>query len=540
MNLSYRYKAASLLLCASLLVFTGCKKSSDPAETTGGSTPTVTEPAGTDLTPTNTPQPKKEVKLKVSTYNSQASVHDPSIVKAEDGTYYIFGSHMDAAKSSDLWLWKSFATGVNSSNPLFDGLFESAAFDWVGRNEQGGYSVWAPDVIYNKAMGKWCMYFCTTSDWNTSTLCFATSDSIEGPYVFQANLIHSGFQADDVDQTNVAEVLGNNGADRGYWTSSDYNSQAWPNALDPSVFYDKDGRLWMVYGSWSGGIFILELDEATGLVIHPEDDPEHGVDKYFGKHLLGYGHKSCEGPYIMYSEEAGYYYLFVSYGSLTSEGGYNMRVFRSENPDGPYVDAKGQTWLNEVSSHSDYGVKIMGNYTFPSLSKAYMAPGHNSALVDTDGKLLLVYHTRFDDGQEFHQPRVHQMFITETGWLTAAPFAFNQFGDRTEELVKTGYPKEDIVGTYYFVSHMSDTSKIIHGSADNTIELLPDGTITGSVTGTWEQKDGTCNAEIILNGVSYSGVFFRQFDEAFQEVITFTCVSDTNLSIWGVKYLLSE
>ncbi len=30
--------------------------------------------------------------------------------------------------------------------------------------------------------------------------------------------------------------------------------------------------MWMVYGSWSGGIFLLEIDEKTGLVIHPKED----------------------------------------------------------------------------------------------------------------------------------------------------------------------------------------------------------------------------------------------------------------------------
>ena len=31
----------------------------------------------------------------------------------------------------------------------------------------------------------------------------------------------------------------------------------------------------------------LEIDEQTGLVIHPEADPENNVDAYFGKKLFG-------------------------------------------------------------------------------------------------------------------------------------------------------------------------------------------------------------------------------------------------------------
>lgn len=35
----------------------------------------------------------------------EVSVHDPSVIRAEDGTFYIFGSHMTAAKSDDLIQW---------------------------------------------------------------------------------------------------------------------------------------------------------------------------------------------------------------------------------------------------------------------------------------------------------------------------------------------------------------------------------------------------------------------------------------------------
>lgn len=35
--------------------------------------------------------------------------------------------------------------------------------------------------------------------------------------------------------------------------------------VDPDVFYDKDNNLWMVYGSYSGGIFIMKMDPVTGM-----------------------------------------------------------------------------------------------------------------------------------------------------------------------------------------------------------------------------------------------------------------------------------
>ena len=39
----------------------------------------------------------------------------------------------------------------------------------------------------------------------------------------------------------------------------------WPNCIDPCVFYDDDDNLWMSYGSWSGGIYMIRLDKENGL-----------------------------------------------------------------------------------------------------------------------------------------------------------------------------------------------------------------------------------------------------------------------------------
>ena len=131
-----------------------------------------------------------ESRIKKGGFSAGGSVHDPSIIK-DNGTYYIFGSHMESAKSTDLRNWTSFSSGVNVQNPLFDNLFDGeeegnpAAFTYVGKNEEGGYSVWAPDVIYNKKMGKYVMYFCTTSSYVKSNICFATADNIEGPYHYE-------------------------------------------------------------------------------------------------------------------------------------------------------------------------------------------------------------------------------------------------------------------------------------------------------------------------------------------------------------------
>ena len=48
-------------------------------------------------------------------------------------------------------------------------------------------------------------------------------------------------------------------------------------------------KMWMVYGSWSGGIFLLEIDENTGKVIHPKADEKNNVDGIFRKETYRHG-----------------------------------------------------------------------------------------------------------------------------------------------------------------------------------------------------------------------------------------------------------
>lgn len=472
--------------------------------------------------------------IKKGGFTVAASCHDPQIVVGEDGTYEMFGSHMAAANSTNLRDWNYFAEGVDDANPLFDGLLSGdfSAFSFVGKNTDDGYSVWAPDVTYNETMGKYVMYFCTTSSYIKSDLCMATADKVEGPYTYVDTILYSGFGKSDADQTNIYEVLGENADISKYLEYGGYNNKEWPNCIDPAVFTDEDEKMWMVYGSWSGGIFLLELDAATGYPIHPQSDEATGVDAYYGKRLIGGGHHSIEGPYIEYNEETGYYYLFASYGGLNSEEGYQIRQFRSENPDGPYVDAAGKT-LEAQDDHFNYGLKMIGNYTFPSLNYTYMAPGGQSAF-EEDGKFYLTYHQRFDDGAEYHEPRVHRMFTNKDGWFVMSPFAENG-----EELKEDGYETEELTGTFYLVNHGTDISSKIQEAEAYTFS--EDGNIKGEEqSGTFEVEKGTCYVTITLEENTYQGIIVEMEDEAGNNTLCISASGDSNETIWGVHYLKNE
>ncbi len=508
---------------------------------------------------------------------SRVSVHDPSIALDKDGTtYYVFGSHIEAASSTDLVNWKRFSNGyITPNNKIFGDLSKNLAksFAWAGENDvdsKGGFSVWAPDVFWNPAYvntdgskGAYMMYFCTTSTYCRSVISYAVSQNIEGPYEFVDTLIYSGFTRESakdngsqIDKkytnTNIDELIADGTlkgvCDEWFSNNTTYNTSYAPNAIDPTVFEDKDyatnGKLWLTYGSWSGGIFVLEVDPATGKVKYPggesrKADTAEGskdtriVDPYFGTRIAGGYTVSGEGPYILYDEESDYYYLYVSYEGLAQKQGYNMRLFRSKNPDGPYVDAKGNNAaLSGKVNHNDVGVKVMGNYRMePYVKTAYMAPGHNSALIDPkDGQRYLFYHTRFSSNSWVHELRVHQQFLNEDGWPVTAVYENNN--DKIAVCAKN-----DIIGEYSFVNHgiQSDGANV---NATKTIVLTADGKVTGDVSGTWSSKDAEDKTYLTItyDKATYKGVFFNQTAEGSSDkVMTFTAIGDNNMTIFGSK-----
>ncbi len=475
--------------------------------------------------------------IKTVKIEAGVSVHDPSIYKA-DGKYYIFGSHMSTAVSEDLRTWTSLGDGYKVKDQIYYELMANEeAFAYSGSKksliptDDRAWHVWAPDVIYNEETGLYYLYFCTTSTWSASNLCYATSESIEGPYEWKGALIYSGFTAETLDATDVTEYVDRDTAkDRYIKKSNEYNFNKYPNAIDPTVLYDGEGRLWMVYGSWSGGMYLLELDKATGEVIHPEEDEANRVDPYFGKRLIGGNHSSIEAPYILYDEESGYYYLFVSYGGLAREGGYQIRVFRSETIDGDYVDMNGEYPMDTNNpEHYPYGLKLSGNYFLPSLEMAYMATGHNSAFIDEDGKKYVVNHTRFDNKTEEHEPRVHQFIVNEEGWPCMLPYATDG-----ETVSESGYDKSAVAGRYYVINQGTAIDAEI--AQPFILYLDESGQVYGDgVEGSWEMKDGTCYMKVSYDGKNYSGVFCQMNDEAGMQVMSFSAVGG-NESVWGVKY----
>lgn len=487
---------------------------------------------------------EEEAEMTEVLYN-RVSVHDPSVAY-DNGTYYIFGSHMAWAKSTDLRNWESFQMNINSE---YTNLFgkEWEAYCKTATNPNLNGNLWAPDVIYNPNMNKYCFYMSVNgNDWN-SVIVLLTADSIEGPYEYVGPVVYSGFNTSshDVKRTDVYQVLGE-GADLTRYQNIK-NTKL--NAIDPCVLFDKDGSLWMVFGSWFGGLYLLKLDENTGLRDYTttyETIPNE-QDAYYGYKVHGGFGVSGEGPYII--EKDGYYYLFVSYGGLVADGGYQIRVFRSENITGPYVDEAGNNAVYTKECNDLFekvGVRIMGSYDWTGNREVRVAQGHNSAYVTEDGEIFLIYHSRFAGGKngvaEAHEVRVQQLFVNNDGWLVAAPYEY-----AGEKISPTGYSVEELCGDYEFIVHTPTTyyqtagSKTLGIMQPSKITLNADGTVSGELTGEWMREDGTPNMTITIDGVMYKGVFLKMPSEQLyfnpnerKVVMTFTALGD-NVAVWGSK-----
>ncbi len=191
---------------------------------------------------------------------------------------------------------------------------------------------WAPYTEY--VDGEYRMYYSATKGFGSSEsrIWLAVAEHPEGPFE------NRGVVADT-------------------WGTTD----AEPNAIDAHVVDTEDGRKFLVYGSFFGGIFIKELNPATGLCLKCEanDLGTRIAVKPENSYIDG-----PEGAAVMRIKNK--YYLFLSYGWLGDD--YDIRVGVSDRVEGPYLDREGRS-MDGVS----LGQKLAGSYQFEA-AKPYVNP----------------------------------------------------------------------------------------------------------------------------------------------------------------------
>ena len=420
------------------------------------------------------------------------NTHDPTVNKQGEW-YYMYSTdaswgnrHETGAlkrRSRDLVNWEFLGTA-------FDGVPQSAA-EFFQNSGNPGYTdagIWAPYLL--KYKGKYILYYSAPGGLNGITLSYigyATSDSAAGPWTDQGMITTSKPIFYD-GNTLVQDTI---------------------NAIDPTVVFDSvEGRLWMTYGSWHTGLYILELDTATGGIKTPGDRGTSIAARN--------NNRGLEGPEIIYRN--GWYYLFVSYDRL--DDFYNVRVGRSRSASGPYYDIDSI----DMAAHSDNYPMILSPYRF---SDHFGWQGTAHCGVFNDGGTYYM----FNQGRPSIEPTMMVLHVRKIFWLNDWPVLSPE---RYAGVHPCQITSDSLVGTWQHMPLIYRTSLYYH-STPADLDLSSDGTFNGDPGNTWILDSDTLWLNW-SNGDIHKLIVFRGWDWEYQcETVLFTGMDTEGTCIWGKK-----
>ena len=455
----------------------------------------------------------------------RVSVHDPSVVRSGK-SYYVFGSHRAYARSTDLVNWTPFTNNLSRD---YKKIFAQIWKDWPKQSSNPDVTgnMWAPDVYYNATMKKWCMYLSLNGAEHRSVIVLLTADRVDGDWTYVGPVVYSGFTRANYMSTDVPKVLGSDPELDRYQSYTDTGI----NAIDACVKDDGQGGLWMSFGSWFGGIWMIRLDPRTGLRDYSTTYPTQAnqSDAYYGHKLAGGFGNSGEGTALVHQGD--WWYLMLSYGGLGQTGGYQMREFRSRSITGPYLDQNGKPAvygraMNDLDVNR--GLRIDSSFAQPGQDQVLTSQGGNALLIDDD-RVFNVYHTRFvraEGNLEEHQVRVKQMVQTPDGWLVMTPFEYRNPVGRVSSSQVVGDYQVVVHDPVHYYAGSGLSSPAIYRSA--SVSLLAGGRLGGQVQGSWTATAGGLTIKVdsadpgtLLHGV-YRARLGRQLDEQGHPVVFFS------------------
>lgn len=312
-----------------------------------------------------------------------ANVHDPSVVLADDGYYYMYQTdasygnahvgegqargHFYCRRSKDLVNWEFMGPTMHGVPTWMKAKLNeirkamglgTSTTDFRNQN-QFGY--WAP-CVRRISKDLYRMYYVVTlpgtingaGTW--SERCFIGLMETKNPADIDS-WVDKGFVV-----TNYSDLELNYKV-----SATDYAHCYFKyNAIDPSLIINEKGEHWLIYGSWHSGFAAMQLDPSTGKPLHALGNPwgkenEASYGKFIYTRQLGNRWQASEAPEVVYHD--GYYYLFIAYDELSVA--YNTRVVRSKNIDGPYYDITGK----DVTNH--------GGDAYPILTHPYKFGNHH-------------------------------------------------------------------------------------------------------------------------------------------------------------------
>lgn len=429
------------------------------------------------------------------------NVHDPSIRKFGD-TYYCystdvyFGHPKDVFKDSDI---KVGVGHIRSSKDLVNWKFEGFIFDSIPqeakefvKSQSPGFeanNIWAPFILKHGDVYR-LYYSFSAFGKRTSYIGLAESESPLGPW-----------------------------QPKGCAVKTDTLSKM--NAIDPSVVTDaENGKMWMIYGSFFGGIYALELNPQTGLALK-EGDQGHMI-----AHRKNWQKDNMEAPEIIYNPELKKYFLFTSYGPLVTT--YNVRACVADHPEGPYVDYFG----NDPKDEIDYMPIVTAAYKFDN-HPGWAGLAHCTVFDDGDGHYFMASQGRLSPQNFLMDLHVRRLDFQKNGFPTVSPERFTGFYN--DELTKNM-----ICGSWEFITLNADVER-----KDNDAGQVRDNHLIESEINSSCLKEISCGDVVSLMGedltikvdnkVLEGKVYFGHDWENKKKTILFSALNENGNSIWAKK-----
>lgn len=333
----------------------------------------------------------------------QLGAHDPSTLVKDGSRYYYFSTGSSASSpilsrtSTNLSSWSSGAT-VFSTKPA-----------WTTSAVPNATNFWAPEVKYFN--GLYHLYYSVSSfGTQVSAIGMATSPTLNT-------------QASNYAWTDQGAVIQSH-------AGSAYNT------IDPSVFRDSDGSMYMTFGSFWNGIYEVQLNPSTGKILNESVAP---------RRLAATPSTQIEASYLYKHGE--FYYLFVNWG-LCCQGvnsTYNIRVGRSLSPTGPFTDPFGTDMVSG------------GGGLFLGSSGNIIGPGQIGIYSESD-KEYFSYHFYNGAANGAATYNLLPLYWTLTGWPSAS---FVQVaGDFN------GDNKVNLSDLYLLASHWQTAGTLSQGDAN--------------------------------------------------------------------------
>jgi arabinan endo-1,5-alpha-L-arabinosidase len=276
-------------------------------------------------------------------------VLDPSIIR-QGSTYYAFSTDVAGFASSGSLPIHCSQDKVQWT--LCGSVFPQGIPSWIKAKYPGIAGLWAPDISYFN--GEYHLYYNASTLYTQRTVIALVTNTTLDPTDPNYKWVDHGVVLESKD-------------------GDDYN------ALDPNIFIDTDGQIWMTYGSYWSGIKQRQIDPSTGMLLASNST------RYDLAFRPGVPDDALEGASLVHHGD--YYYLFVSIDhcctASTATDNYKQAVGRSTSPHGPFVDENGTPMMKGGGT-----VLLQGDGT-------WNAPGGGTAYLDADsGDSLLIFHAQ--------------------------------------------------------------------------------------------------------------------------------------------------